>query len=171
MMGSQATGKSTLARALAERLPAIVLDKDEFRIALFPPSEIDYSFEQNALLIRVMLMVAEYILKKDSSKHIILDGKPFSKRCQREAALSVARGVGVPFKIIKCECADEIARTRLEQDLRERRHIAAVDRSYDKYLAIKESFDEIRMPHIVVDTGQSLESVIERCLVCLESDE
>jgi predicted kinase len=41
--GPPGTGKSTLARAMAERLGAAVLDKDRVRGALFPGTLTDYT--------------------------------------------------------------------------------------------------------------------------------
>ena len=41
--GLPGTGKSTLARALAERLDAAILDKDRVRGALFPGALTDYT--------------------------------------------------------------------------------------------------------------------------------
>jgi adenylylsulfate kinase-like enzyme len=50
LAGLPATGKSTLARALAERLEgAAVLDKDRVRAALFPGDMVDYTTEQDEL--------------------------------------------------------------------------------------------------------------------------
>ena len=40
MAGLPGTGKSTLAQALAQRLPGAVLDKDAIRAALFEPAHV-----------------------------------------------------------------------------------------------------------------------------------
>src|SRR5690348_14369339 len=45
MAGLPATGKTTLARAIAERTGAVVLDKDVIRASLFPAQLIEYSHE------------------------------------------------------------------------------------------------------------------------------
>ena len=47
MAGLPGSGKSTVARALAERLPATVLDKDVIRAALFAPAHVEYSRVQD----------------------------------------------------------------------------------------------------------------------------
>lgn len=54
MAGLPGVGKSTLARALAARLDAVVLDKDRIRASLFPPSHVDYSRDQDDFCIDVM---------------------------------------------------------------------------------------------------------------------
>jgi predicted kinase len=43
MAGLPGTGKSTLARVLANDLGGVVLDKDVIRAALFPAALIEYS--------------------------------------------------------------------------------------------------------------------------------
>src|SRR5205809_3994928 len=47
MVGLPGTGKSTLSRALVERFGGFVIDKDVIRPALFGPSQIEYSVEQD----------------------------------------------------------------------------------------------------------------------------
>ena len=47
MAGLPGTGKSTLARRLAQRLPGAVLDKDVIRAALFEPVHVEYSLAQD----------------------------------------------------------------------------------------------------------------------------
>ena len=60
LAGLPGTGKSTLARALAERMPAVVLDKDRVRGALFAGALTDYSAEQDRVCMRAMLEAAAY---------------------------------------------------------------------------------------------------------------
>ena len=48
-------GKSTLARALAHRLPGAVLDKDAIRAALFQPAHTEYSLAQDDFCQEIML--------------------------------------------------------------------------------------------------------------------
>ena len=54
MAGLPGTGKTTLARALAERQAATVLNKDEIRAALFSAADIEYSTEQDDLIQQVI---------------------------------------------------------------------------------------------------------------------
>ena len=79
MAGLPATGKTTLARALAEHSAGTVLNKDEIREALFSAADIEYSTEQDDVIQLVMLEVMEFILKKDPGRVVILDGRTFSR--------------------------------------------------------------------------------------------
>ncbi|MCB0136309.1 MAG: AAA family ATPase, partial [Caldilineaceae bacterium] len=84
LTGLPGSGKSHLARALASALHADVLDRDAVRDAIFPARDLDYSAEQNELASQVTYQVAEYILRRDPVRTLILDGRPFSKRIQVE---------------------------------------------------------------------------------------
>ncbi|MBS1253157.1 MAG: Cytidylate kinase [Anaerolineales bacterium] len=160
MAGLPATGKSTIAQALAEELPAVILNKDEVRAALFPPSEIEYSTQQDDFCLDIMLQVAEYMLRKDRDKIVILDGRTFSRRYQIDQVAEVARKLKVPLRIIECVCSDETARRRLAQDAD---HVAE-NRDFDLYLSIKARFEPIEEPKLVVDTDDDFARCLERSL-------
>ncbi len=85
MAGLPGTGKSSLAAALATNLPAIVLNKDIVRAALFLPEEIEYSQRQDDLVVNILLQVAEFYFQKNPDRFIIIDGRTFSKKNQVDA--------------------------------------------------------------------------------------
>jgi adenylylsulfate kinase len=159
MAGLPATGKSAIACCLADELPAVILDKDAIRAALFPPSEIEYSLRQDDFCMRVMMSVAEYVLSRDREKHIILDGRTFSRHYQLEEWKGLADELDVSLEVIECICADETARRRLARDVAEGRHVAT-NRTYEMYLSVKARFEPILAPKLVVDTDQCLEKCV-----------
>lgn len=163
MAGLPGTGKSTLARRLAQELPAIVLDKDAVRAALFPPSEIEYSTSQDDLCVDVMLRVAGYILAKDPLKHVILDGRTFSRRYQVDRVRAFARDLGVACAFVECVCSDGTVRQRLERDVAEGLHPAA-NRDYEMYLAVQARAEPISGSKLVIDTDLGLEPAVQSCL-------
>ena len=95
--GLPGTGKSTLARALAERLNAAVLDKDRVRGALFPGALTDYTAEQDQLCMRAILEAAAYLTDRRRVDYIFFDGRTFSTQAQIEDVLLAAAGVGAPL--------------------------------------------------------------------------
>jgi predicted kinase len=168
MAGFPGTGKSTRARRLADNLRAggagvTVLDKDVVRAALFAPCEIEYSTRQDDFCVDVMLQTAEYILRKDPSKHIILDGRSFSRRYQVDAVRAFAHTLGTSCAFIECVCSDEMVRQRLERDVAEGRHLAR-NRTYEMYLSVKAGAEPITGPRLVVSTEGDLEPCVQRCL-------
>jgi len=169
MAGLPGTGKSTLGRLLADACNAIVLDKDAIRAALFPIDLIEYSTRQDDFCMSIMFQVASYIIRNDPSRHVMLDGRTFSRKYQVAALEQLAEELEVPLKIIECICSDETARQRLEaKGKMEAKHIAA-NRDYALYLSIKARFEPIRQPKLVVNTDDDLAHCLASCLTYLST--
>jgi len=156
MAGLPGCGKSTLSRALAMELRGTVLDKDQVRSALFVPSDIEYSTEQDDFCMAVMLKVAGYIFRKDPVRLVFLDGRTFSRTYQLRRATGFAEAIGQPWRILECVCGEETARRRLDSDPE---HVAA-NRNFDLYLKVKDRFEEILLPKAVIDTDLPLEKAV-----------
>jgi predicted kinase len=165
MAGLPGTGKSTLSSALAARLGGTVIDKDQVRVALFSPPDIEYSTEQDDFCMAVMLKVAGYLFRKDPVRVVFLDGRIFSRTYQLKRATGFAEAIGQPWWILECTCNELTALRRLSDDSN---HLAA-DRNFDLYLRIKSRFEEITFPKTVIDTDQSLETCIQLATEALAS--
>jgi len=159
MAGLPGTGKSTPARALAERTSGVVLDKDEIRRALFPAADIEYSTEQDDFCMGVMLETEGYIVGKNRARYVFLDGRPFSRRYQIERVMEHARRLGQGCRIVECVCPEDTARRRIE-----RQDHPAGNRDFALYLRVKARFEEITLPKIVVDTERPVEECVERAM-------
>ena len=164
MAGFPGTGKTTLARAIAERTGAVVLDKDVIRASLFPAQLIEYSHEQDDFVVRVMLKVAGWIVRKEPARLVILDGRPFSKKYQLDQAISFAEWIKTPWRIVVCTCREETARHRLENA----EHPAA-DRNFDLYRKIRAGWEEITRPKLVLDTDVDVSENTMRALEYLQT--
>jgi dephospho-CoA kinase len=173
MAGLPGTGKSTLAGALAQALPGLMLDKDQARLALFPPEAIVYSSQQDDLVVHILLLLAAYYLDQDPRRWLILDGRPFIRQYQVQQVLDFASaktghlglcaGQEIPLHFIECVCPEEIARRRLENAVRTGTHPAA-NRDYVLYRQMKASAEPIQLPHLVVDTAADLSTCLQQCL-------
>lgn len=160
LTGLPGTGKSYLARNLASALGADVLDRDAVRDKIFPEHDLDYSPEQNELASQVTYRVAEYILSRDPARLIILDGRPFSRREQVEEVARLADEVGHRLRIVHCTAPEAVVRERLAHDLSHGKNRDA-DRTVEKYLRIKRTFDPLVLPHLVVDTSQPIHQAVQ----------
>jgi predicted kinase len=155
--GLPGTGKSSLARALAERLGAAILDKDRVRGALFPDALTDYSAAQDQLCIRAMLAAAAYLTERRRVKYVFFDGRTFSTQGQIEDVLLPAERSGARWRILHVTCADAVAEERLARN--DPGH-PAKNRDPALYHSIKQHFEPILRPKLEVDTTLGLDGVL-----------
>jgi predicted kinase len=164
MAGLPGTGKTTLARELAARTSGRVLSKDELRHSLFLPEEIEYCSRQDDFCFGLILQTAGYLLEKNSSRYLFLDGRPFSRRYQIENALHTADSLHQPWRILECVCSEESAKRRLAGA---GEHPAG-NRDYQLYLEVKARFEAITRPKTVIHTDQPLAICVEQALRAIE---
>ena len=166
MAGLPGTGKTTLARALAQRTNGRILSKDEFRHSIFLPEEIEYSSRQDDFCVQLMLETAGYLLSYSPTKFLFLDGRPFSRRYQIGNVLTAAASLHQPWRILECVCSEETARRRLEADASTGKHPAG-NRDFQLYLQVKGRFEAIFHAKTVIDTDLSAETCLHNALSAL----
>ncbi len=146
--GLPGTGKSTLCNALANHMPGAILNKDVIRQAVFGAAHTDYSRQQDDLVGSMMLGAAEYLLRKNRSQHVFLDGRTFSRQYQLRPFIELAERLSVPWRILHCVCSDEVAKRRLNHG----GHHAARNRSFRLYKLMQATFEPIAFEHLTIDT-------------------
>ena len=163
MAGLPGTGKTTLARALAERTGGCVLSKDEIRAALFSPDDIEYSTAQDDFCMEVMLQAARFLLQKNPARKIFLDGRTFSRRYQIDRVLTFATNLSQRWTILECTCSEESVRGRLENDPSH----PARNRTFSLYREVKAHFEPLGYQKTVIDTDRPLEQCVRQAMVAL----
>jgi predicted kinase len=166
--GLPGTGKSTLARAMAERLAAAILDKDRVRSALFPGPLTDYSAEQDQLCLRAMLDAAAYLTERQRVEYIFFDGRTFSTQSQIEDVLLAAKQAGARWRILHVTCADAVAEQRLARS--DPSH-PAQNRDPALYRSIKQHFEPILQAKLQVDTTLGIDRELAAVEAYLRGEE
>jgi len=157
--GLPGTGKSTLARALARRIDAHVIDKDAVRAALFGPT-VDFTREQDDLVCRAMYDAVENLARGGRVGCVILDGRTYSKGYQVEELRQLASRASARLLIVECACSPEVARARLEADTG---HVAR-NRSFELYRTLAAAAEPIAGEKIELWTDQGrVEDLVETC--------
>ena len=155
--GLPGTGKSTLARSIAERLGAAVLDKDRVRSALFPGPLTDYTPQQDELCVRAMLEAAAYLTERGRVEYILFDGRTFSRKVHIEDVLLAAGRAGARWRLVHVKCADAVAEERLARN--DPGH-PAKNRDPALYRRIQQQFEPIPQAKLEVDTTAGTDAVV-----------
>jgi len=172
MVGLPGTGKSTLSRALVEGFGGFVIDKDIIRPALFGPTQIEYTVQQDDFCQDVMLLTAEYLLRRHPQLRVFLDGRPFSREYQRDNVRKAADRIGTPLAVVECVAPEKTALARIRRDLNSGSHLAA-NRTEKLYFEKKYDFERepLRGERVTVDSNQDIKQSVEQVQKYLQTVE
>ncbi|MCU1450886.1 MAG: hypothetical protein JWP02_3056 [Acidimicrobiales bacterium] len=164
LVGLPGSGKTTLAAALAQRLPDLrVLNKDVVRSALFEPC--DYSSAERTIAFSAMLDAARYHLGR--GRVVALDGLAFPRSREEDAVGAVAAETGAFVATIVCDVPIEVAVARADADAVAGTHRAA---NRDGH-AVRRAATEMREPsggYVTVDSARPIDEVAELALAYIE---
>ncbi len=149
--GLPGTGKTTVAKALAERLGAALIRTDVVRKEIL--QNITHSSEERLLVYELVFQAAQHRLQ--SGLDVVLDGTFFSKELRDEAA-NIARKYKTDLKIVECVCNEELAKKRLSL-----RKNDASDASLSVYEVEKGTFEPIKEKHVVADTSKDTKECVD----------
>jgi len=178
MTGLMGTGKSVLARNLASRLGAEILQMDVLRKELLDIPSTDhhfaafgqgiYSDDVSRRTYAEALTRADEILRK--GKTVIIDAS-YKRREERLKAKSAAEQLQADFYVIECKCHEDVLKGRLEKRLSEAGE--ASDGRWEIYQAQKNDFDPISelsiSQHFSVDTAASPEVCVNEILLKIKN--
>ncbi len=168
LAGLPGTGKSTLARELARQLGAPLLDKDRVRAALFAPEQIEYSREQDDLVMECIWRAVEFHARRGSAV-VVLDGRTYSRRAQVQELRTRAARLGARVTLVECLAAPEVVRERLERDARAGGHPAG-NRSVELYERLAAAAEPIEGPKLQLATdGRPLAALVAAALAELDA--
>jgi aminoglycoside phosphotransferase family enzyme/predicted kinase len=175
-MGLPASGKSTVARAVARRLGLIHLSSDVVRkslVGLQPTSRRSEMFEQG-LYSRRMSQRTYLALRRQAARwlrrgHSVVLDATYGKPAERVALRHLARRAGARLLFIVCHADDATLRARLAA--RESDPHRVSDARLGLWPALRAAYvPPTETPDVVtVDTTQSLDRVLDQILTAIGS--
>jgi predicted kinase len=157
LCGLPGTGKSFLARRLADQLPALIVESDLVRKQLFPQP--DYSFEESRYTHRVAHLLIEDALQKGFN--VISDATNLAE-WHREALLRIAQRTHARFVIVQITAPGTVIQERLTRRRTDRAPHDHSDATWQVYEKLKPAFEPIAGPHLVIDTSGDLEAALAK---------
>jgi predicted kinase len=164
--GLIASGKSTLAQALGQKLAVPVIGSDDTRKRLLgvaptapvhaAPWQDAYGADMSARVYGEVLRRARVVL--ESGRSAIIDAS-FRSRTDREAARALAHTLGASFSFIECRVPEDVARARLRDRARGPSVSDGRLEIFDDFVAGYETVDELpRGEHWSLDTSVSTDT-------------
>jgi predicted kinase len=155
VIGLPGTGKSHFCRQLAQRLPAIILESDDLRKALFRSPV--YSAAESMRLFRACHLLMERFLGKGVS--LIFDATNLSEH-NREYLYRIAERLGIKLVLVLVEAPPELVYQRLKERVLSSQ--SSSDADWKVYQRMKPQAQRIRRRHYVVDTSRDVTPVIDK---------
>jgi predicted kinase len=168
--GMVASGKSTIARELADKLGIHMLSSDLVRKKLFrdqspnrPAFEEDiYSKEATSITYSKLLRLAQAEIENQNP--VILDAT-FSRKNLRREVFRLAAELDANIVFLECRCADALIRDRLKKRETEPSISDARLQHFEDLRTAYEPLDEIPQDiHVTVDTQKSVDDSIREIL-------
>lgn len=152
--GLIASGKTTIAKRIAEKTNAILLRTDVVRREIYPNPT--YSDEEVNDVYQRVFQQAKILLEK--GKNVILDAT-FSRQKIRDQAKSIAGNTGAEFLLVevKSSADDTIAKKRVEARIDD-----AANTNFEGYLKSKMAFEAINEDHIIIDNSGLLDTAYKQ---------
>ena len=149
--GLPGTGKTTVAREIADRLDARLLRTDVVRKDLFDDPE--YTNAETESVYAELLDRATAALADES---VVLDAT-FRTESFRTGAHEAAQSVDATFRLVSVECTDEVVRERIHA-----RSGDASDADVAVYEQFRETYEPVRDADLVVDNSGTLAATFDQ---------
>ncbi|MDH4208495.1 MAG: ATP-binding protein, partial [Anaerolineae bacterium] len=160
LTGLPGTGKSHLARRLAEVLPFVIVESDQVRKTLFP--ECDYTGEESQWVHRTCHAVIEKLLRK--GVRVIYDATNLHER-HREQVYRLADETQAKLLVVKVVAPEAVASARLQgrrEDGTDNEDVSDAD--WRVYRRMARDVEPIARSFVVVDTSRDMGRAISKLL-------
>jgi predicted kinase len=155
MSGLPGSGKSYLSERLAAQLPAVIIESDRVRKALF--LQPTYTAEESAMVHHTCQELMRRLLRK--GVRVIFDATNLVE-FQRELLYSLAERSGARLLTVRTVAPEAIIKERLEQ--RKAKGGSASDADWQVYRRMSQNEQNIRRTHLCMDTSQDTDEAVRR---------
>jgi predicted kinase len=158
--GLPGTGKSCLARKLAEREPFVILEADFVRKTLCPQPTYT-AWESHWVHCTIHALIRKFLAR---GLRVIYDATNLIEY-QREMVYHIADKAGTKLVIVVTVGSDEVVQERLRRRHEGQREAGDIsDATWQIYQRMARQQQPIRRNYLVVDTGQDLDQAIRKIL-------
>ena len=157
MSGLPGSGKSYLSQRLAQQLPAVVVESDRVRKALFPQPT--YSAQESTLVHRTCQEVMRRLLKK--GVRVVFDATNLVE-FQREMLYNLAHRSSARLLIVRTVAPEQVIQERLER--RKDSTGATSDADWRVYRRMSKREQRIRRTHLCIDTSRDIDAAVRKVM-------
>lgn len=162
LSGLPGTGKSHLARILAQRLPAIIVASDWVRKMIFMPPT--YSAEESAQTHHLCHILIQELLRRGAN--VIYDATNLQEE-HRQMVYVLADKAEAKLVIVQTVAPEEVVRERLEHRPRRPEEPGYSDADWQVYRRMLRKLDRddhFGRNYIVVNTAEDIEPAIRKIM-------
>lgn len=147
--GLPGVGKSTVSRAIADRLDATVLRTDVIRQELVD-NPVYTAEEKRRVYTELFDRAREHV---EDGQPVVLDGT-YRRREYRERARELADELGAAFRLVSVRCDEAAVERRIAT-----RENDASEADFEVYRQYRDSFEPLEYDHETVDNSGSLDDM------------
>lgn len=158
--GLPGVGKTTVARAVVDRLDAVHVRTDVVRKEILEDPQ--YTDEEKRRVYEAVFDRAREAL--ESGRPVVVDGT-FSKPAYRERSLEMAAEAGVPYRLLKVECDRDVVEERIRD-----RDGEYSDADFAVHQQYREEFVPVEFDHETIDNSGGERATREQVEFALEAE-
>jgi predicted kinase len=157
--GLPGTGKSFLARRVAERVPCAIVETDFVRKTLI--RQPTYAARESAFVHQVAQQVIRRLLEYGS--RVIYDATNLAE-WHRERAYRLAEQTRAKLVVVRTVAPEDVIRARLAERFTARHPLDYSEADWPVVELLRAELEPIRRPHIVVDTTGDIDQAVSQIL-------
>ncbi len=164
LSGLPGTGKSHLARKIAEELPCVIVESDLARKILTGGNP-DYTPAESAFIHRVSRQVIERLLRRG---HRVIHDATNLAEWHREQVYRLTTRTHSKLVIVRTIAPEAVVRERLAQRFTNRDPSDLSDADWNVHEQLQAEHEPVRRPHLVIDTSGDMQQAVRKILRALK---